>query len=204
MLYRSLCVLCLCVFLGACVEQKKTPEQFMEQAQVIQSTPLTLQKIADIEKIVALHVSKNGKKDAAMEAALSQTLKNAGYASTQSPSLAGYVILLTVVHQGNMSQAQAQAAAKQSSNATWKPVGAVDAENMGVGLVVDVHVAARKIVGGVRNSAPVVRTASVETVLSEAAGRMVVFAPGALQSDALASVQGLLVQRLGKALAAAL
>ncbi len=201
MIFRYVCLLC-CVFaMAACTEQKITPTQYMEQAQLIQTRPLTLKKQADVEKVVAIHVLKQGKKDVSAEMALLQSIKGAGFSGTQSPSQAGYVILVNIVYEGAMSQAQANEAAA-GADAQWKPRGIAQSEDAGKGIVVDVHIATRKKASPVRNNAEVVSTASLETILDEASGRMVVFALDSKKlHDTTQGTQNLLLQRVGKAIA---
>ncbi len=173
--------MCLCaVFLVACAPQEKTFLAVGEPERVVlQSAPLTLQDIASTEKNISVYVAEDGQKNTAQTQALEAALQREGYTITSSPSQAQYLVLATIVHEGIMTQAQAQGASTQGYGAAYTFGNAVltedDEEQSGQGLVLDVHVAVRENARKVRNNTLVVSTASVNTVRDEASTRMIVF-----------------------------
>ncbi len=207
MVFTRFCIIVACCFLMvACNAPKKTPMQHMEQSKVLQKEPLRLDTVDTAEKNISVYVAQHGTKDEAQTATLAAALQKAGYTITSSPSQANYVVLATLVYSGRMTAPQAQSASTQGYGQAYTikpPVLVEDAEELelGQGLVVDVHIAARKKAVRVRNNTEVVGTASAQTVKDEATGRMVAFVPAEEQEQ---NMESLLMQRIAGALAEAL
>ncbi len=201
-------VCCGILLLSACVSQPLTPQQLAEQVDLVQSPPMLLQKNPDVEKVVSYFVKKQGKQYTSLETALQTNLQQQGFKITSSPSLAGYVVLASVVHMGSVSRQQAQKASQQSYGSAWQGQGIVDTtQEMGLAVVLDVHVAMRKKAKRVRNNSHVVSSASLDTVVDEEKTRMVAFMPTEEDlTDAIrmAEFEKILLQRVAKGIAKAL
>ncbi len=187
----------------ACVSQPLTPQQMAEQVELLQSPPLRLQKVAEVEKVISCFVKKQGEEYISLETALQTAAQGQGFTTTSSPSMAGYVVLASVVHMGPLTREQVQRAGQQSYGSAWQGMGIVDedAEEVGLAMVVDVHVATRTKAKRVRNNADVVSTASLDTVVDEEKTRMIAFMPTEEDLSDIARVaemEKVLLQRVAK------
>ncbi len=171
-----------CLVLSGCVQQPKTPEQMAAQVHIQQSASLELKNVPSAEKKVTLMALHEGQKYAPLQQALSHAAATASLEVIQNPSLAGYVVLSSLVQTGVFSQTELSGIAKKpyGSDAPKVTVLTEDADMpdaMHFAMVVDVHVAVRTLAKRVRNNTPVVSTASLNTIEDEKKSRVVVSMP---------------------------
>ncbi len=208
---KYLCMVLCCAFLSACVQQPQSPEQMASLVVLQQSAPLQLQNVPSAEKKVALIAMKQGDKYAPLEQALTKAAQAASLEPTPSPSLAGYVVLASVMYAGPLSDVAAKAAAQEKYGSSYAPHNIVMEEDempegMGLALVVDVQVAVRQKAKRMRNNTPVVGTASLNTVVDENVSRLVLHLPLSSypKPEEKAQMEQVLLERAAKVILQAL
>ncbi len=186
---KKICLCAVAIMLCACVEQKSATSQ-VAQKNMAPAVSFALKKASN--KNVYVYVNQGGV--AGIREAVEQSVNARGFISVSTPSEAGYILYISPVHSGAMSQGNTKALGDYGT--PWKSTGAHD----GMGFVVDVQAVSRKIPTSSRYNMVAI-TAATPSVLSKKAVRMVVFTTSSQDSGATPVK---LLQEMGMRIAAAL
>ncbi len=186
---KKICLCAVAVMLCACVEQKSATSQ-VSPKNMVPAVSFALKKASN--KNVYVYVNEGGM--AGTREAVEKSISARGFTPVSTPSEAGYILYISPVYSGAMSQGNTQALGDYGT--PWKGTGAHD----GMGFVVDVQAVSRKIATSSRYNMVAI-TAATPSVLSKKAVRMVAFTTNS-QDKGAASAN--LLQEMGMRIAAAL
>ncbi len=190
-MFKKISLLLLIVFVSACVEQKNATSQVPQnKIQIIQSNPLDLNKGAN--KNIYVYMANNLNMDVK---ALEQGLEAQGLSVINEPSKAGYIMYITPIFQGAMSEE-----VTRIQSAYGSPFENVQTMKDGSAIVVDVQIVSRKIPTSSRYNMVAI-TAATPSITSKQNLRMVAFVKGPKTEP---KVYTALMQRLGTNIARSL